>query len=314
MLTQQDVIWAYKVLFERMPENSAVMEEKMGCGDMKTLRDSLMASTEFKEKSKEAGNSIVMVEDTDGDRFWIDLNDQFIGRGILQGKYEPHVLNLMKKWIQPGTHVLDIGANVGYFSIKMARMVGSKGTVLSYEPMPHVYSLLDRTVRENLRRDHPDMGDVCCLNEAVGASESKLNLIYAPDTINHGGAYLAELGTEPPPNHTAATVQVYPLDALQIEDQGQGVSFIKMDVEGAEPLVIEGGRQFLKRHKYPPIITEVHRDQLRKVSNCSPNQYMNMLRDLGYKPLAITGDNEMQAIGDLPDNRPFQIDVFAVRP
>ncbi len=66
-------------------------------------------------------------------RLFVDLADRVIGMNILRGAYELEEVEFIRSCIGPGDHVLDIGANIGYFTILMANWVGEEGSVVAFD-------------------------------------------------------------------------------------------------------------------------------------------------------------------------------------
>lgn len=301
MVSAEAVVWAYRLLLGRDPESDLVIREKMGaCPDLATLRASLMSSEEYKSNQSAKGEKTeVIFEDDDGDRFFLDLNDYAIGRQIMRGAYEPAVLNCIRRLVREGHTCIDVGANIGFFTIKMARLGAD---VLALEPVKYLYERLARTVKENT---HPgSLADRPHTRQfAAGAEDGEMFMVHAPATVNQGGAYMMPEGTEPPANHVAERVVVIRLDQLlttwpQLFDRG--VRLIKMDVEGAEPLVALGGWEIIKTYK-PAIVAEIHRHQYTKVSKVTPEEFVGRFWQLGYKAYFLHGQNDVVEL--LPRDR-----------
>ena len=120
---------------------------------------------------------------------------------------------------------MDCCAHIGYFAMHLARpSVHRLGH--GFEPFDANAECLERSIREN----HFE-ARVRLERSAVGAAPGSLPLVYAPNTINSGGAFLQGRG-EIPGGHTTRTVPVVALDRWALP---RPVSFIKADIEGAEP-------------------------------------------------------------------------------
>lgn len=294
MLHQEDVIWAYRVLLGRNPETVDVIEEKIkSCHDMATLRASLMASGEFMGQSTEGGPREAMVLTPDDMRLWINLSDREVGWKVAAGTYEPEVASLIRHLVKPGQIVIDIGANLGYFTVMMSKLVGNNGQVYSVEALRTLWALLARNIAESAT------SSVRQLRMAAWDHSEGLNMVHAPATINYGGAYTQPFGTVAPVNHRSEEVVGHPLD--QIIDK-RPVRFIKADIEGAEFKAFKGMTDILTRDR-PHVVTEVHETQLRKVSQCSVHDLLGLFRDLGYHPkLMARGHDGAVKLLDLPEN------------
>jgi hypothetical protein len=67
----------------------------------------------------------------------------------VSGTYEPFQTSLVKQWIKPGNTVLDIGANIGYYTLIFAKLVGTSGRIFAFEPEPNSFMILSEIVARN---------------------------------------------------------------------------------------------------------------------------------------------------------------------
>jgi FkbM family methyltransferase len=151
------------------------------------------------------------------------------------GTNELPVQEAMQRWIRRGDIVFDVGANVGFFSLLAARLVGPGGRVVAFEPVP------DNVVwaRANARRNGFDHLEV--MATAVGASTGHAELLL---TRHPGGATVCEGATD---DEVLARIEV-PMVALdELVELGAvpAPSFVKIDVEGAEAEVLSGMGEIL---------------------------------------------------------------------
>ncbi len=86
--------------------------------------------------------------------FCFDVRDNVVGWSIAYGTWEPVETAWIKSILVPGDTVVDIGANLGWYTVVMARLVGGEGRVVAFEPDPRNFELLLRNVRENEFIDH----------------------------------------------------------------------------------------------------------------------------------------------------------------
>lgn len=284
-LTEDHVIWGYRLFLDREPENEAVVEEKLQHQQSTSdLRRNFMLSPEFGVKNPELTllheNLIVIAEIENKLRLFVDLADSVIGWGIIRGKYETHELDFVRRTVKPGQTVLDIGANIGFFTIIMASLIGPTGRVYAFEPMEAHANLLARSIAEN------DFADRVVVERAALSDKSGSGqLIRASETINAGGAYLNQQENELPAGHQSDEVKLITLDTYPIQ---RPVHFIKIDIEGAELLALRGARDLLKEDR-PVILSEVHPAQLRKVSGCSAKDFVSEIEGLNYRCYELDG-------------------------
>ena len=278
-LTREHVIWAYRLLLDRDPENEDVIGPKLaGSGTTAELRQHLMTSAEFRDKNPDFAHSndqtIVITEITPGVRLFVDLSDHVIGLNILRGRYEQDEIRFVERTLKPGDSAIDIGGHIGFFTMQMAAMVGSAGRVYAFEPFDAVADLLERSIAENSFRDR-----ILFQRAAVGAAAGTASLTFPVETLNSGGAYLLRDGTSPLAGNQTRDVPMVALDALEFR---RPVRFIKMDVEGAEPQVLRGAARILAEDR-PVMLSELHPVQLDRASGVTAEAFLAQIAALGYR-------------------------------
>lgn len=172
-----------------------------------------------------------------GFRLRLDGRDSGVTPSLLvDGRYEPGEAELFSRIVQPGDVVVDVGANVGVYTLLAARAVGPSGRVYALEPDPRSFELLQANIGLN------GFENVVSLRVAVGAREGKATL--ARDRHNAGLHSLARANVVHPAETTE--VEVVTLDGLA---RGQGierVNVVKLDVQGSEADVVAGGTQLFR--------------------------------------------------------------------
>ena len=163
------------------------------------------------------------------------------------GCWEPPVEAIIAERLRPGDTFVDIGANIGYFTLFAASRVGKTGRVVSIEASPGTYELL----LENLRRNSA-IGLVRPIQAAVTDKSSEVKL-HLPDEGNLGSASMLREGT----SAGFQMVRGEPLGNLLTGEEMSSARMIKIDVEGAEGLVIEGMRPILPRLRSAEILMEI---------------------------------------------------------
>jgi FkbM family methyltransferase len=277
-LTRDHVRWAYRLFLDREPESETVVEEKLlNTCSTQELRRVFMISTEFGLKNPELtlfqDSHVVIKQLADNLRIYIDLADSVIGWNIIRGDYEAAELDFARRTIEPGQTVVDVGANIGVFTITMASLVGPTGKVYAFEPHEPEAKLLTKSLVENNFTDR-----VVLERTAVSDQCGKGQLVSAAQTINAGGAYLSNQAEQVPADHETNEVEVITLDTYPLK---RPVSFIKIDVEGAELLALRGATNLLSEDR-PLILSELHPTQLQKVSGCTPTEFITTVEQLGY--------------------------------
>jgi FkbM family methyltransferase len=284
-LTRDHVVWAYRLLLDRDPEDEDVIGPKLaGSRDTRELRRHLMTSAEFQDKNRDyahANDRTLVIKELDaGVRLFVDLSDHVIGLNIVRGRYEEEEIAFTRRVLRPGDTAVDAGAHIGFFTVQMAAAVGAEGRVYAFEPFDGNADLLERSVAENRFEDR-----VIVQRAAVGAAAGLATLTFPVETLNSGGAYLLRDGTAPLAGNRKKEVPLVALDALDIR---RPVRFIKMDVEGAEPQVIRGAALILKEDR-PVILSELHPTQLDRASGVTADDFLDQMRALGYRAQTVAG-------------------------
>jgi FkbM family methyltransferase len=158
--------------------------------------------------------------------------------------------------------------------MQMAAAVGPQGHVYAFEPFDTNADLLERSIEENRFGDR-----IVFRRAAVGAAPGTATLTFPVETLNSGGAYLLPTGGAPLAGNQKKEVPLVALDALELPHP---VRAIKMDVEGAEPQVLQGAARLLARDK-PVILSELHPVQLKRASNVTAAQFLAQISALGYR-------------------------------
>lgn len=178
--------------------------------------------------------------------------------------YEPGTTILCKRIIKSGMYVFDIGANVGYYSILFSKLVGPEGKVYAFEPAPHIFRLL----KHNLRKFHN-----CVIeNKAVSDTMGYVNFFFSKHTTGSHGFYVPKdfiLNN--------CIVETVSLAHYIYFNHVPRCDLIKIDVEGAEPLVIEGISDLIKHSKRLIVILELNPSAIR-LGKRDPYAFLDELR------------------------------------
>lgn len=171
----------------------------------------------------------------------------------------------LRQLVPTGSTVIDVGANIGFFTVRFGRWVGPDGHVIAIEPEASNFnSLRDRVERAGLSEV------VQCVHAAAADRPGELRLAITP---------------EHPADHHLATAGV-PVPAVTLDDLTaevpEQVALIKIDVQGAETLVLGGARRLLESHR-PVIFVEVHEPSLAR-SGSSAAELLDLIIAHGYVP------------------------------
>lgn len=201
-------------------------------------------------------------------------------------------MDFLRHWLRPGMTVIDIGANLGVYSLPMARLVGRTGQVFAYEPGSEARALLERS------RELNNAVNLHISPFALSDGEREGRLVFG------GSSELNALGD----SGAGETVSIASLDS---EDAARGwpsPDFMKIDAEGEEERILAGGRNFLARHS-PLIMFEVKAGD--KVNEQLRARFLGigyrLFRQLGGAPILVPDDARQPLDG-------YELNLFAAKP
>jgi FkbM family methyltransferase len=195
---------------------------------------------------------------------WIRLNPR-TGQNVQEGAGEPEVQRALLDHLRPGMTFYDLGANIGFFSLMAARIVGNSGLVISFEADPEIAVRL----RENLSRNeftHAQVEQKAVWSEPTVVSFVRVDPGTSPDRgLGHVSAGESE----------ARTIRVEAVSLDHYTASHPMPDFLKCDVEGAELHVLQGAERLL-RSKRPILLVELHSPENRQA-------LVEQLKTLGYR-------------------------------
>lgn len=235
----------------------------------------------------------------------LDRFDWWAGDAIAAGEYEPHLATFIRRALKPGMVAIDVGANVGRHMLTMSRLVGDRGHVYAFEPNSENCRALMLTIRENAL-SNVELIPVA-LSDRTGA-------VAFTQAIGGNGSFLYFI-EDPLLHPNCSVVPTIPLDRLIAPAR---LDFIKIDVEGAEHLVVSGAMGLIEQHR-PVIVAEFSVDMLTGASRVSGEEYLGRFLALGYRArtLGLSGpveeiENPDAFLADWPDR--FRIEDIAFVP
>lgn len=183
--------------------------------------------------------------------------------GYLLGTYEPHLQRAIRQYVAAGDTVYDIGANIGYVSLSLAKRVGSSGRVVAFEPFPRNADLLRRNIEDN------GLTNVQLLEVAASDSCGEAVIRIAE---NHATASLVWHRSNP--SALELVIKKVVIDDLVEAGTISEPKFVKIDVEGAEGQVLQGMRPTVA--KAAPVL-------FIESSDAGRETVWYLLSELGYR-------------------------------
>ena len=282
--SQADILACFRLILGRNPNPEEWTGHSMLAGQkLPGVVASYLNSLEFARRKllEPAGPGDIRLADLPGFRIYTAADDGAVGRHVHAGNYEPDVTAVFRRFLKPGMNVIDIGANIGYFTMLSAFIVGPAGSVLAIEPNPRNARLLEASRRAN------NFENVTLAQSAAGAATGLLVL----HTSHSNGT------TSAPPDELAqllASESVACVRADALVDPGRRIDLIKLDVEGAEALALQGCDSIL--HAWHPILISEFSPDMMPGREDGP-AYLRRILVEGYALSVIEPDGSLLPAG-----------------
>jgi len=220
------------------------------------------------------------IETVSGLRFALDVSD-YASCMMFYGVFSSELIEILSALVEKGDSVIDVGAQVGYISNHLARLVGPAGRVHSFEPDPNALARLRASTAAN------GQDWISIFPVAVGRGASEIDFYVSP-TIGWstalGGTHLTNL--------SRIKVRCAAIDELAAAGEiKRPVSFVKIDVEGYECAVLEGMQRLLSDDQ-PFVLSEVN-PQLLRANDQTPSDLLEWLRRLGYRIYRVDAERSL---------------------
>ena len=214
-------------------------------------------------------------------KFPCDLSLGKMAKSMYCGGFDFEIKRLIKKFLKPGDTLIDVGANMGYFTAIGLSKVGKTGQVHSFEPMKKFVAYLKQL--KGLNPDYKMIINNCALGEEKGTAkifENKKNIGGHSLIKDFVGTELLEREHE---------IQVNRLDDYILENSLENISVIKIDTEGYEFPVILGMKRFLEKTNKKPIIIAELSPKSFEILNQKLSDFEDFITSFSYSTYAICG-------------------------
>ena len=165
--------------------------------------------------------------------------DDYIGRTIFMGCYEPHNTRLLRTVLRPGDTFVDVGANIGYFSLLAAQLVGPKGAVYAFEPFAQNFADLEKNVERNGYLNVKCFG-LGCSDTSEPTFISQIDQRLFP---NRTATMVVGPGA---PDHVTEKVDNVRLDNFLLGQNVSAIRCMKIDTDGWDHKVLLGAKRLLE--------------------------------------------------------------------
>jgi FkbM family methyltransferase len=224
------------------------------------------------------------------------LANEDVGRSIaVFHRYEKRDSDLLKLIIKDGDVCIDAGANIGFYTLLMAGATPT-GTVHSFEPMPLNWHLLNASVCLN------GMKNIILNNVALGEKRGNSSFSASVD-----GAYSSMVDVGRKKESEKIIVSVETLDDYLAESNVQRVNIMKVDVEGAEGLVLNGARKLFSSDNKPRLVLLELFDENFKFYNTSVSDLCVVMKGYAYQAYVLVDSGAIEAFEERHYNKFYNV-------
>ena len=227
----------------------------------------------------------------DGHELYLDPQDSL--DLSIDTSYDAFERELLKQYVHKGDRAIDLGANIGLYTLTLARLVGPEGQVYSFEPDPSNFTLLTRNIEVNGYRN------VITERKAVSDSTGTARLFRCAD--NAGDHRIMDSGEE---TRDSIEIEMTSLDDA-FQHNPVPIHFIKMDIQGAEGGALRGMREVLALSPSLRILMEFWPAGLDKFGT-HPMEILEILKSEGFRILRI--DRRKRCLTEVNDFDSFLSD------
>lgn len=253
------------------------------------------------------GHGRALMRTIHGHKMYVDTNDHSLSPHLLlDGVWEQWVTKIFLDVVQMEAKVIDIGANVGYYSLLAARAIGAQGTLWCFEANPQMVNILFANLEINGYLDRAQV-----IGKAVFKESAKLEFYIYNNHLGSSSLYSNKLTAEPFHDKTEKIV----VDAVTLDEffePGTKIDLIKIDAEGAEPHILEGAQRIIFENPEIKIILEFIPLMLN-ITCGSAEIFFNKLVEMGFEIYRIEEDSTLRKASYEYLDRKQHSDIFLQR-
>ena len=259
-----------------------------------------LRSTCLRQSQMYLGDHTLLVQTIFGHAMYLDSRDISLTPHLLrQGCWEPDVTRFFLRVVKPGMRVVEVGANVGYYTLLACSRVGPTGSVTAFEANPATTALARRSLLVNGFRDRARIIGMAVTDAPGTVILHRLEQRQGDSSLfDFSDEQLAFAGDR----MTKLEVPATSLDAFF--EKGETIDLIRMDVEGAEPLVFDGMHRILEQNPRMKIMLEFFPERIQR-SGRQPAKFLESIAGMGFR---------IQTVGPRGRLQQHPIDVLAGRP
>jgi len=222
---------------------------------------------------------------------------------ILTGQLEPGLFARIKGMLQKGMVVVDVGANVGTYTLLALEGIGTSGRVISYEPTPRTFDILKNNVQVN---GYLEIGCADLRRKAVSDGSCSTRTLHVHRTSLTHASFFDETSA-------AGSAELLEVDTVSLDNDLADVprvDIVKIDAEGAEPMILQGMRQLIERSPGIAIFIEFAPEHLRR-AGIDMAAYLAGIRAMGFRVQEVVEPSgDLRTVDDETLFRAFSLNLM----
>ena len=217
------------------------------------------------------GPDLALTRLNSGILLYVDPLDEHVSANVIaHGHWERGLHEAVLSLLAPGARVVEVGANIGYYTMSMALRVGAEGHVTAFEGNPRMVGLIERSARLNGVHDRVRLVGKAAMDVAG-------EVTFVTSRRNSGGGFVSIWSHLPYDDGVAITVEAVRLDDMQC---GR-VDMIRIDAEGTEPFILRGAAGILEG--YPDIVVVMEWSVVQIASRTSAPEFVEWMTGMGFR-------------------------------
>ena len=225
----------------------------------------------WESKFKDGNTSFIMQLQ---DNISINLyKNSLLSKLIFEGNFELNEIAFLKKILKKDDYFIDIGANIGLFSIYASGIIGENGKIITFEPSPATFSRLKENIELNKFKN------VEIRNIGISDKKGELTLNISESGHDAWDTFAPNINKKM--FNKSTTVPVHTLDDELMEIDKEKIALVKIDVEGWEKFVLNGAKEFLT--KFEPVLMVEFTESNTEAAGYNVLEIYDIMHSLGYQ-------------------------------
>lgn len=219
-----------------------------------------------------------------GNKMYLDVSDVGLSRELLlNGVREKMQTEILQKTVKEGMTIVDAGANLGYYALLEAAIVGEKGKIYAIEPIPRNFDILNKNIKVNNYEEIVDTFEIAVSNRsgiskiAVTEASNEASMVTTDQRSESYDDMLGEM--------TKREIEIRTITLDEFLEDKRPADYIRMDIEGYEVEALEGMHKTLRSDRPLTLHFELHPTHLKDPMRLA--EKLKELINLGFKPIAI---------------------------